>query len=243
MFRHRSPPQTFLTCMHWLRDIDSILPSTFASKSWRRTYTYATSSRSCDCELPVWTPGLGFHKLPVGSSDQAIALHAICRTCSGDLLRLCFWMCALSVKVHDSSAGVFVTSPMHEEGRFQFLTVEPSLRDGGFRKHTLGAYGAKCAEPFLRYAASTSSVMSDLKELCELPVEILADILRRGDICLSSEGEVLEVTLPQQFFEVQNVINFYWLGRCIHLSSFIVQVPSVHLFCFKKMWSCTEVQI
>eukprot|EP00884_Botryococcus_braunii_P014917 jgi/Botrbrau1/23426/Bobra.0051s0067.1 len=60
-------------------------------------------------------------------------------------------------------------------------------------KHTLGAYGAECAEPFLKYAATSMSVMASLKEMCLLPIEVLGDILRRDDICLSSESLVLEI--------------------------------------------------
>eukprot|EP00884_Botryococcus_braunii_P014919 jgi/Botrbrau1/23428/Bobra.0051s0069.1 len=60
-------------------------------------------------------------------------------------------------------------------------------------KYQIGAYGAECAEPFLNYAATCESVMADLEKLLHLPLDVLADILRRDDICLSSEQQVLEV--------------------------------------------------
>jgi hypothetical protein len=64
----------------------------------------------------------------------------------------------------------------------------------GSRKFQIGAYGAECAEPFLKYAATCESVMADLGKLSQLPLDVLADILGRDDICLSLEQQVLEVS-------------------------------------------------
>eukprot|EP00884_Botryococcus_braunii_P014912 jgi/Botrbrau1/23421/Bobra.0051s0064.1 len=60
-------------------------------------------------------------------------------------------------------------------------------------KHRLGVYGADDAEPFRKYAATSESLMTDVESLLQLPLDVLADILSRDDICLESERQVLEV--------------------------------------------------
>jgi hypothetical protein len=61
----------------------------------------------------------------------------------------------------------------------------------------------------LHFAATDKTLMKDLEQLSQLPMEVLADILRQDDICFESELEVLKVSSDEQ----AQILNSY---MCAH---------------------------